>query len=117
MEETIEGMARESSDIANDDELHSSASHGHIHTPQIAKEAYVAIIIATDEGYYYHVALLPLKAIDSVDGYQMPEGAEEWSALYERSQILHLSPVGRNEPYIYALIKETLLAYLFDVCP
>ena len=110
-------MAGESGDAADDDELHAGAGHGYVHAAQVAEKADVAFVVASYEGYDDDVAFLALETVDGVDGYEVAEGSEEGGALDETADIPDLCPIGGDQAYVDALVKETLLANFFDVCP
>lgn len=110
-------MAGEGSNRTDYDELHAGTRHGHIHAAEVAQKADVAFVVASHKGDDDDVAFLALKAVDGVDGDEMTERLEEWCPLDKATQILHLCPVRRYESYVYALVEETLSAYLFNISP
>ena len=61
-------MASHGLHIAENDELHSGTSDGHVHAAQVAEEAYLTVVVGADEGNEDDVALLALEAVDGVDG-------------------------------------------------
>ena len=76
MEAMVEWMASESGGIAEYDELHASPSYGDIHTSQVVEKTDVSLLICTHHADKYHITLLTLKAIYSVDTYHLTQGLQ-----------------------------------------
>ena len=79
----IERVLRHRGSIAEDDELHAGTGDGYVHAAQVAEESDLSVVVGTHHGDEDDVALLPLEAVDSVDGDEMTEGFEESIALDE----------------------------------
>ena len=45
----------------------------------------------------------------------MTERFEEWCALYQMAEVMHLSPVRGDQTNINTLLQETLFTYLLDI--
>ena len=111
----VERMLRHRVFIAEDDELHASSRHRHVHASEVFQESYLSFIIGTNQGDENHIALLPLETIHRVDADQATVRLEELILLDEFLEILHLGTVRRNDAYVDAIAQYTLLAYLGEV--
>ena len=49
VEVAVEGVGGQGGDVADDYQFHSCAGHGHVHAPEVAKETYVAVVVAPYE--------------------------------------------------------------------
>lgn len=115
VEVAVEGVGGQGGDVADDYKFHACAGHGHVHAPEVAKETYVAVVVAPYEGNEYHVALLALKTVDGVYGDLPAEWLEEGCARNKPPEIMHLRTVWRNHSYVDALFEKTLAADAFYV--
>ena len=86
----VEAVAGEGLGVADDNEFHAGACDGHIHSAQVVEEADGALVIVPHHADDDDVALLPLEAIDGVDGDVAAEGAEEFLPLEKTANEAHL---------------------------
>lgn len=110
-----EGIVGKRGSIAYYDELHSGACHGYVHAAKVAKETYLALVVAAHKGDDDHITLLALETIDSVDGDLSAKWFEERGVGQQPAQELYLGAVGRYHAHVDALVEETLFADALDV--
>ena len=89
-ESIVEAMLRESFAVANDDKFHTGASDGNIHSPQVAKETNLPLVVVADHADNNHVAFLSLKSINGMDAHLLS---------YSAVKTLHLE----KTPYFYLM--------------
>ena len=102
----VEAVLRHCRGVAKDNQFHAGACYCHVHAPQVGEEANLPVVVGTHERYYYHVALLTLKAVHRVDGDETAQGAQLVVTAYQLAQILHLSPVRRDHAHVDPLVER-----------
>ena len=101
--------------VAEDDEFHTSPRHRHVHTTEVSEEAYLPLIVGTNQGDEDNISLLSLETIHRVDAYQTTIGLEEVILLDELLEILHLRTIWGNDAHVDTIVQYSLLAYLREV--
>ena len=91
--------------VAQDDELHPSSRHRHVHAAEVFQETYLAFIVGTHQRDEDNVALLPLETIHRVYADQTAVRLEELIFLDELLEILYLGTVRRNDAYIDSFLN------------
>lgn len=80
--------------VAEYDEFHTCSCDGDIHSPKVAQETYLALVVCADERDEYDVAFLALETIYGVDGDEMSERFEKSLLSHHSPEVLHLCTVG-----------------------
>ena len=104
----VEAMVAEGLNIAYDDKFHACPCDGHIHAAQVAKEADVSVSVATHKADEYHVAFLPLKAVDGADTDLSAEAAEVVLHLQQSAYEARLPSIGGDDSKIDTLVFNAL---------
>lgn len=89
----VEAVLRHCCGVAKDNQFHAGSRYRHVHAPQVGEEANLPVVVGTHERYYYHIALLTLKAVHRVDGDETAQRAQLIVTAYQLAQILHLRSV------------------------
>ena len=111
----VEAVAAKSVGIAEDDELHAGAGDGDVHAAEVAEEADGALVVVAHHADDYHVALLPLEAVDTIHRNLMAERAEELLPLEQATDEAHLRTIGRDDAKVDALVLNAAEAYHLDI--
>ena len=101
--------------VAQNDELHSSSRHRHVHAAKVFQESDLALVVGTYQRDENHVVFLPLEAIYRIYADEAAVRLEEFIVIDELLQILHLGTIRRNDAHINAVVQYSLLAYLGEV--
>ena len=111
----VEAVAAEGVGIAEDDELHAGAGDGDIHAAEVVEEADGALVVVAHHADNYHVAFLPLEAVDAIDRYQLAERAEEFLPLEQAADEAHLGAIGGDDAEVDAVVLYAAEAYHLDI--
>ena len=114
-ERPVEAVAAEGLCIADNDEFHTRACHGDVHASQVAQEANLSLRIVAHEADDYHVALLPLEAVDGADGDVALETAEVVLHFEQAAYEARLTAVGRDDAKVHALALNLLRRNHLDI--
>ena len=94
IELSIERVARHRGTVAQDNDLHSGSSDGHIHATQVAKETNLSLIVRAYQRDDDDVALLTLETINGIHADACPERFYPFFLPDLLTQKLHLGPIG-----------------------
>ena len=111
---TVERMATDCGDVADDYQFHAGASHGYVHSSQVAQESDVSLLIASHERKDDDVAFLPLEAVDRIDRYTLAEWPEEVETPNHFSKIAGLRPIRGDDADVEMFIEKALFPYPVD---
>ena len=110
-------MAAEGLGIADNDEFHAGTGHGYVHATQVGEEAYLTMVVGSDEADDNHVALLPLKGVDGVDGHGAAYALQLGRGVDDLAEILHLGAVGGDDAEVYVFVVYAAVAYAGGIRP
>ena len=104
----VESMSGQCRSISQYNQLHTGTSNSYIHTTQIIQKTNLPFFIGTHQTDENNITLLPLKAIDRIDGYRLPVRLEKGIIPNQPAQILHLCLVRRNQTDINPFTQKPL---------